>query len=489
MKTEKNEFKKGINLIAGIALVAGSMIGSGIFIVSADIARNLGSPFYLLLTWIITGLLTIIAALSYGELAAMMPKAGGQYVYLKEAFNPMVGFLYGWTLFLVIQTGTIAAVAVAFAKFTGVLIPVLNEKNILLYIFGFQVSAAQIFAIISIITLTFINYRGIKNGKILQVSFTIAKLCAIIGLIVLGLITASKLNFWTINFSDIWTVSATVLDKNTSMISIHQVSGLAVFSAIGIAMVGSIFSSDAWNNVTFIAGEMKTPKKNIPLSLFWGVLIVTVIYILANIVYLGLLPVKGNPEAIDIVGRGIQFASSDRVGVAAAFQIFGDSAAIIMAVLIMISTFGCNNGLILSGARVYYAMANDGLFIKQVAKMNKFFVPGVALILQCIWASILCISGRYGDLLDYVVFAVLLFYILTMIGLFVLRIKKPDLERPYKAFGYPILPALYIIVAFAICIDLLIYKPNYTWPGIIIVILGIPVYYLINRRREHINND
>jgi len=479
MATEKVVFKRNLSLFAGITIVAGSMIGSGIFIVSADIARTVGSPAYLLLTWLITGFITIIAALSYGELSAMMPKAGGQYVYLKEAYNPMVGFLYGWTLFLVIQTGTIAAVAVAFAKFTGVLVPVLSEKNILLEIYSFKISAAQLLAIASIVVLTFINYRGIKNGKILQTTFTITKLIALLGLIVLGLVVAFNSKFWSLNFADMWSATTTIVDKGTNAVNIHQLGGLSLFAAMGVAMVGTIFSSDAWNNVTFIAGEIKNPQRNIPLSLFWGVLIVTIIYILSNIVYLGLLPVKGAPDAADVVGRGIQFAASERVGVAAAFQIFGSSSAIIMAVLIMVSTFGCNNGLILAGARVYYAMGNDGLFFKQVAKMNKFAVPGIALIIQCVWASILCLSGKYGDLLDYVVFAVLLFYILTIIGLFILRKKRPDVERPYKAFGYPVLPALYILIALAICIDLIIYKSDYTWPGMIIVLIGIPVYFIM----------
>lgn len=479
MQADETSFKKQLTLFDSIAIVVGSMIGSGIFIVSADIARTVGSPFYLLLTWLITGVLTIIAALSYGELAAMMPKAGGQYVYLKEAYNSLVGFLYGWTLFLVIQTGTIAAVAVAFAKFTGVLIPVLSEKNILFQIAGLKISAAQLLAILSIIILTIINFRGIKNGKIMQVSFTVTKIIALGGLIILGFIAASGHSFWHVNFSDMWSASTTLINKDATINSIHQIGGIAIFAAIGVAMVGSVFSSDAWNNVTFIAGEIKNPKRNIPLSLFWGVLLVTIFYILANIAYLSLLPLKGSPDSINVIGRGIQFASYDRVGVAAAFRIFGDSAAIVMAVLIMISTFGCNNGLILSGARVYYAMANDGLFFKQVSKLNKYAVPGVALVFQCIWASFLCLSGRYNDLLDYVVFAVLIFYILTITGLFILRVKRPDAVRPYKAFGYPLLPALYIILALALCIDLLIYKPNYTWPGMIIVLLGIPVFYLM----------
>ncbi len=477
MEANAPAFKKSMNLFSGITLVVGSMIGSGVFIVSADIARSVGSPFYLLLTWLITGIMTIIAALSYGELAAMMPKAGGQYVYLKEAYGSMVGFLYGWTLFWVIQTGTIAAVAVAFAKFTGVLVPDLSENTILVNLSGFSISSAQILGIFSIMVLTFINYRGIKNGKIMQVIFTVVKVFAIAMIIILGLIMGSKADFWQMNFSHFFDASSTVLDKATGIISIHDLSGMALIAAIGVAMVGSIFSSDAWNNVTFISGEVKNPKRNIPLSLFWGVLIVTIIYILANVAYLCLLPLHGAPESKEVIGRGIQFALSDRVGVAAAVQIFGDSAAIIMAVILMISAFGCNNGLILSGARVYYAMAADGLFVKEVSKLNRFSVPGIALILQGIWASLLCLSGKYNDLLDYVVFAVLLFYILTIAGIFILRKKQPEVERPYKAFGYPVLPALYIILAFAVCVDLLIFKPNYTWPGIIIVLLGIPVYY------------
>lgn len=480
INTEETHFKKSIGLFGAIAIVAGSMIGSGIFIVSADISRTLGSPFYLLLTWLITGFITIIAALSYGELAAMMPKAGGQYVYLKEAFSPLIGFLYGWTFFLVIQTGTIAAVAVAFAKYTGVVLPFFSENNILFDLGIIKISAAQILAIISLIILTTINYRGIKNGKIIQLSFTITKVIAIAGLIILGFMIASDQSFWTLNFSDMWSVKTTIVENN-KIISINELNGIAILTAIGVAMVGTVFSSDAWNNVTFIAGEIKNPKRNIPLSLFWGVLIVTLIYILANIVYIHLLPVQGNPEALDVIGRGMQFASSDRVGVAAASRIFGSSAAFVMAILIMISTFGCNNGLILSGARVYYAMATDGLFFKKVSLLNKYSVPGIALIIQCIWASLLCLSGKYNDLLDYVVFAVLLFYILTIVGLFVLRIKKPDIHRPYKAFGYPVLPAIYIILALALCIDLLIFKPNYTWPGIIIVIIGIPVYYIMKK--------
>ena len=479
--SENKSFKQSLGLFGAIAIVAGSMIGSGIFIVSADISRTLGSPLYLILTWLITGVITIIAALSYGELAGMMPKAGGQYVYLKEAYNPLIGFLYGWAFFLVIQTGTIAAVAVAFAKYTGVIIPFFSENNMLLNLGIIKISAAQLLAIVSLIILTLINYRGIKNGKIIQLSFTITKIIALAGLIILGFIVASDMSFWSANFNNMWTVKTTILENN-KIISIKEISGLAILAAIGVAMVGTVFSSDAWNNVTFIAGEIKNPKRNIPLSLFWGVLIVTVIYILANIVYISILPLQGTPDASDVIGRGIQFADHDRVGVAAASRIVGDSAAFVMAILIMISTFGCNNGLILSGARVYYAMANDRLIFKQFSKLNKFAVPGFALIIQCIWACILCLSGKYNDLLDYVVFAVLIFYILTITGLFILRKKMPDAHRPYKAFGYPVLPALYIILALALCIDLLIYKPNYTWPGIIIVLIGIPVYFIMKKK-------
>ncbi len=484
MEINKEGFRTNINLFAAITIVVGSMIGSGIFIVSADIARALGSPFYLLLTWVITGILTIIAALSYGELAAMMPKAGGQYVYLKEAFSPLIGFLYGWTLFLVIQTGTIAAVAVAFAKFTGVLIPGVGENVILLQFYGFKITAAQLLAIASIAVLTFINYRGIKNGKIMQVTFTVAKVIALIALIVCGLFVAAGKSFWPQNLSDFWSASTTIAGKGSSGISVQAISGMSLIAAIGVAMVGTIFSSDAWNNVTFVAGEINRPKRNIPLSLFWGVLIVTLIYLLVNIAYLFLLPLKGTPDGTDVIARGIQFATSDRVAVAAAYRIFGDYAAILIAILIMVSTFGCNNGLILSGARVYYAMSKDGLFFRQLEKMNKYAVPGVALIFQGIWAGILCLSGKYSELLDYVVFAVLLFYIMTIIGLFVLRIKKPEAERPYKAIGYPVLPALYILIAFIICIILLVHKPNYTWPGLIFVCIGIPVYYLFNRPKK-----
>ncbi len=477
-----SEFKRGLGLLDSTMIVIGSMIGSGIFIVSADIARTVGSPGMLLLVWLVTGLVTVIAALSYGELAGMMPHAGGQYVYLREAYNPLVGFLYGWTLFMVIQAGTIAAVAVAFAKFTAVLIPSFSEKNILLSVAGLKVSAAQLLAIVSIAFLTFLNTRGLQEGKVVQNIFTITKTAALFGLILLGIIVGKNAVASAANSTDFWGAAWTHLSSDGKIVSIESLSTLALLAAIGVAMVGSLFSSDAWNNITFTAGEVINPKRNIPLSLALGTGTVTLLYLLANVAYILVLPVVGSPDAADVAGRGIQFATSDRVGTAAASIIFGEPGAVIMALLIMVSTFGCNNGLILAGARVYYAMAKDNLFFKSAGVLNMKGVPAAALVVQGVWASLLCLSGKYGDLLDYVIFAVLIFYILTVIGIFILRKKRPDAERPYKAFGYPILPALYILAASGICIDLLIYKPQYTWPGLGIVLLGIPVYYLWNKK-------
>jgi APA family basic amino acid/polyamine antiporter len=458
-------------------IVIGSMIGSGIFIVSADIARTVGSPGYLLLVWLITGLVTVVAALSYGELAGMMPFAGGQYVYLREAYNPLTGFLYGWTLFLVIQTGTIAAVAVAFAKFTAVLIPWFGEHQVLVSIEGLKISTAQVLAILSIAVLTSLNSRGLRTGKLVQDIFTIAKTAALLGLILLGILIGRNATAIAANFADLWHATWTHISEGR-ILSIESLSGLKLLAAIGVAMVGSLFASDAWNNITFTAGEVVNPKRIIPLSLAIGTGVVTLLYILANVAYLLILPLSSSPYAPDVLGRGIQFAADDRVGTAAASMIFGEPAVIVMALFIMISTFGCNNGLILAGARVYYAMARDGLFFQRAGTLNTKAVPSVALVVQGVWASLLCLSGTYGDLLDYVIFAVLVFYVLTVIGIFVLRKKKPDAERPYKAFAYPVLPAVYVVAAVAICIDLLICKPNYTWPGVVIVLLGIPVFFI-----------
>jgi APA family basic amino acid/polyamine antiporter len=477
-------FKPTLGLWDATMIVAGSMIGSGIFIVSADITRNVGSAGWLIAVWVITGLMTLTAALSYGELSAMFPKAGGQYVYLKESYNPLVGFLYGWSFFSVIQTGTIAAVGVAFAKFAAYLIPALSEDNILLsFQTGtnaagvatfFTISAAQVTSIVLIILLTYNNTRGINSGKIIQNIFTGTKLLSLFGLIVFGLIL-SKAEIWDANWTNIWDATKTqAIDAANPALGnqLIPITGAALLGGIAAAMVGSVFSSDAWNNITFIAGEVKNPQRNIGLSLFMGTLIVTIIYVLANVMYTGVLPMSE-----------IASAEKDRVAVAASNAIFGNSGTIVIAVMIMISTFGCNNGLILAGARVYYTMAKDGLFFKKTATLNNNAVPEFALWIQCVVAAILCLSGKYGDLLDMISFVVVIFYILTIAGVFILRKKMPDAERPYKAFGYPFLPALYILMGLAFCILLILYKPQFTWPGLIIVLLGVPIYYLAVRNK------
>jgi APA family basic amino acid/polyamine antiporter len=474
---DARSFKREMSLFDAMMIVMGAMIGSGIFIVSADIARTVGSPGLLLLVWLVTGVVTVIGALSYGELAGMMPQAGGLYVYLREAYSPLVGFLYGWTTFLVIQTGTIAAVGVAFAKFTGLLVPWFSEKHILLSVLGLKVSAAQLLAIASIVVLTYLNMRGLRTGKTIQGIFTVTKTAALGGLILLGFVVGANAAAVKANLAVIWKASWTHM-ANGQIASVEPLSGLMVLAAVGAAMVGSLFASDAWYTVTYIAGEVKNPKRNIPLSLVLGAGAVVLLYFLANVAYVVTLPVQGTPEAADVFGRGIQFAQFDRVGTAAAEMIFGPAAAVIMAVLIMIATFGCNNGLILSGARVYYAMAKDGLFFKATGTLNRKSVPGKALVVQCVWASLLCLSGTYSDLLDYVVFAVLVFFVLVVSGIFILRKKRPGWERPYKAWGYPVVPALYVLVAAAIAVDLLVFKTRYTLPGLLIVLLGIPVYFV-----------
>jgi APA family basic amino acid/polyamine antiporter len=489
---------RGLGLLDAAMFVAGSMIGSGIFIVSADIARQLGSSGWLLGVWALTGLLTVAAALSYGELAAMMPRAGGQYVYLREAYGPLWGFLYGWTLFLVIQTGTIAAVAVAFGKFIGVFFPSVSANNWIWHIahvgkwevgpmvlgnMDIGLSTQNLVAILSVILLTVINVYGIKAGAMVQNIFTVAKTSALFGLIVVAVLVGRNAEAVAANFSDFW--------RNASLSAEHAVQVgvggpmvmVGTLAIVAVAQVGSLFSSDAWNNVTFTAGEIKNPKRNLPLSLALGTGIVTFLYIAANFVYLAVLPLDGDPNGASVFARGIKYAAEDRVGTAVMFQMFGATGAALMAVAILLSTFGCNNGLILTGARVYYAMAKDGLFFKSVGSLHpQYKTPVVSLIVQCVWTSILCLSGTYGQLLDYIIFAVLVFYILTITGLFVLRVKRPDAERPYRAFGYPVLPALYIVMAVYIDIVLLLYKPQYTWPGLIIVLLGIPVYFLWSRK-------
>jgi basic amino acid/polyamine antiporter, APA family len=452
MKTETNAgtgLVKGLGLFDATTIVMGSMIGSGIFIVSADISRQVQSPGLMLAAWIATAVLTLVAALSYGELAAAMPQAGGQYVYLREAHGPLFGFLFGWTMFLVIQTGTLAAVAVAFAKFTGVFVPAISESNYVLP----HVNTQQLLGIALIILLTAVNTRGLRTGAIVQNVFTVAKVGSLLGLIVLGIAAGTNPQAVARNFSsaDFW--------GSTGW------SWTAV-RLVGVAMVGSLFSSDSWNNVTFTAGEVKNPRRNLPLSLAIGVTVVSLLYLGCNFIYLRALPLEA-----------IQNAPSDRVATAVVSRLFGSSGAYVMAAAIMVSTFGCLNGLILAGARVYYAMALDGLFFRRAAVLDKkHHAPVFSLIMQAVWACGLTLTGRYGDLLDYVIFAVLLFYILTIAGLFVLRRTRPEMERPYRAIGYPVLPALYIVGASLIEVLLLIYKPNYTWPGLIIVLLGVPVY-------------
>ncbi len=473
-------FRRTLGLFDATMLVAGSMIGSGIFIVSADIARQVGSPLLVLLVWALTGFLTIIAALSYGELAGLFPQAGGQYVYLRESFGRMSGFLYGWTLFTVIQTGTIAAVAMAFAKYTSVFLPSVSEKNVLidLGLWGHTINGAQVFAIISILLLTAINARGVNLGKLIQNTFTTTKIVSVVAIALAGLLVG-------------WGSGA--FDGNLGSITTSQIpapsSSMPWLAMIAVAMVGSVFSSDAWNNITFAAAEVKDPQRTIPRALVGGVLLVTALYILTNLAYLCVLPLGGSETGATAVERGIAYATNDRVGAAAADVMFGPIGAGIMAVLIMISTFGCNNGLILSGARAYYAMASDKLFFRSAATLNKNDVPSRSLWMQAAWASVLCLSGRYGDLLDYVVFAVLIFYVLTIIGIIKLRRTRPDLPRPIKAVGYPILPALYIVIALGICVSLLIYKPNYSWPGLIIVATGVPVYLFWSKRSADSTNN
>jgi basic amino acid/polyamine antiporter, APA family len=475
-------FVRSLGLYDSTMIVAGSMIGSGIYIVSKDIGNQTGSVGGLLLTWIITGILTIFAALSYGELAAMMPKAGGQYVYLRESYSPLFGFLYGWSLFLVIQTGTIAAVGVGFAKFLGVLFPMISPEMYLIpptnIISGYAISLSvqQLIAIAMIIVLTALNSRGLALGKWIQNIFTSAKTLSLIALIFLGIIIGGASGTFSANMTDIFTT------HNPATIEGLKVTDglLGLVVAFGVAQVGSLFSSDAWNNITFTAGEVKNPQRNIPLSLALGTGLVITLYILANFAYLSTLSFSQ-----------IQTAPDDRVGTAALNVMFGGIGATIMAVAIVISTFGCNNGLILAGSRVYYAMAKDNLFFKSVGKLNDKLVPATALILQCVWACLLVLprtvsvengvtkyGNLYGTLLDYVIFAVLIFYILTIIGLFILRFKRPDAERPYKAFGYPIIPIIYIIAASIISLVLLVYKPATSLPGLIIVLTGVPVYFI-----------
>jgi basic amino acid/polyamine antiporter, APA family len=454
---ETNQLMRRLRLFDASTLIMGSMIGSGIFIVSADMARALRSPGLLLISWIIAAVMTILAALSYGELAAAMPRAGGQYIFLREAFGPMFGFLYGWTLFLVIQTGTIAAVVVAFAKFAGLFLPWVSASRILVHLpFGYYLSSQHLTAIVVLVLLTWVNCRGLREGATVQNIFTVAKIGGLLVLVVMGLFLPGN---------------PAALQSNLHPLFPNSIN-LAMLAILGGTLVGSLFASDAWNNVTFTGSEVVNPKRNLPLSLFMGTAAVSVIYICTNVVYLKVLPLAS-----------IAAAPEDRVGTLAAQSLMGPWGLTFINAAILISTFGCANGLILAGSRVYYAMATHGLFFRNVAKISpRWHTPVVSLIFQAIWASILVLSGTYGDLLDYVIFAALLFYVLTVCGLFVLRKKRPDLERPYKAFGYPVLPAVYVLMASLVMLDLLWVKPRFTWPGLMIVLTGVPVYFFWRRK-------
>jgi basic amino acid/polyamine antiporter, APA family len=506
LASSESEFVKGLGLTSATMLVMGSMIGSGIFIVSADIARKVDSPALLIGAWLMTGFLTITGALAYGELAAMMPHAGGQYVYLREAFGPMWGFLYGWTLFLVVQAGTIAAVGIAFGKFLGIFFPAVSSSHWLIHVahippipvgpmvlgnMDVGLNTQNLAAIVIVIFLSIVNIFGVRTGALIQNVFTIAKTAALLGLVLLGLFVGRNARAIAANFgAEFW--------RNAGWHTLHPVEVgvggpvalVGVLTILAVAQTGSLFSSDAWNNITFTAAEVKNPKRNLPLALVLGTGAVTLLYVLANFVYLSALPLHGDANGATILARGIQHASEDRVATAVFQQMFGSPGAKMMAFAILISTFGCNNGLILAGARVYYAMARDGLFFRSAAKLHpNYRTPAASLAMQCVWTCILCISGSYGQLLDYIIFAVLVFYILTIGGLFVLRVKRPDEPRPYRAIGYPVLPAMYILIATFIDVVLLRYKPQYTWPGLIIVLLGIPVYFLWSRRSPQVREQ
>jgi basic amino acid/polyamine antiporter, APA family len=500
---QDRELVKGLGLLSSTTLVMGSMIGSGVFIVAADIARLVDSPALLIGAWVVTAFMTVIAALAYGELAAMMPRAGGQYVYLRESLGPLWGFLYGWTFFLVIQCGTIAAVGMAFGKFLGIMMPSVSAQHWILHLYKVPpipigpmvlgnmdvgLNTQNLVAIVTIVFLSVLNISGVKTGAIVQNIFTIAKTAALLGLVCFGLAIgrnavavaanfgAGWSNFWHNGFGALHPVQVGVGGP------IALVGTIAI---LAVAQVGSLFSADAWNSVTFTAGEVKNPKRNLPLSLAIGTGAVVLIYIAANFVYLTALPLNGDPNGATLLARGIKYAADDRVATAVMQSMFGAAGATLMAVAILVSTFGCNNGLILSGARVYYAMAKDGLFFRPVAKLHpKHKTPAISLMFQMVWASVLCLTGSYGQLLDYTMFAVLVFYILTLLGLFVLRRTQPDVPRPYRAFGYPVLPAIYIVMALYIDVILLRYKPQFTWPGLILVLIGIPVYFLWSRRPQ-----
>jgi APA family basic amino acid/polyamine antiporter len=495
---QDRELVKELGLTSATMLVMGSMIGSGIFIVSAEIAREVDSPALLIGAWAVAGFMTIVAALSYGELAAMMPRAGGQYVYLREALGPLWGFLYGWTLFLVIQTGTIAAVGVAFGKFLGVFFPAVSSSNWILHLWKVPpihvgpmvlgnmdvgINTQNMVAILLVVFLSVVNIFGVKTGAIIQNIFTAAKVSALLGLALFGLALGRNAHALAANFgANFWRNAGLGTQHAVQVGAGGPVVMVGALTILAVAQVGSLFSADAWNNVTFTAGEVKNPSRNLPLSLALGTGVVIALYIACNFIYLMALPLAGTAGATTILGRGIKYAAEDRVGTAVMTQMFGSAGGLLMAGAILVSSFGCNNGLILSGARVYYAMAKDGLFFRSVAKLHPVHkTPAVSLMVQMVWTCVLCISGSYGQLLDYIIFAAVFFYMLTIAGVFVLRRTHPDAPRPYRAVGYPVLPAIYIVMALFIDVVLLRYKPQFTWPGLIVVLLGIPVYFAWSR--------
>jgi APA family basic amino acid/polyamine antiporter len=501
---QDKELIKGLGLTSATMLVMGSMIGSGIFIVSAEISREVDSPALLIGAWLVTGFMTIIAALSYGELAAMMPRAGGQYVYLRESLGPLWGFLYGWTLFLVIQTGTIAAVGVAFGKFLGVFFPSISSTNWIVHFWkvppihigpmvlgnmDIGLNTQNLIAVLMVIVLSIINIFGVKTGALIQNIFTFAKIAALLGLVFLGVFVGRAVQALAANFQGNFWHNAGLGAQHAVQVGVGgPIVMVGTLTILAVAQVGSLFSADAWNNVTFTAGEVKNPSRNLPLSLALGTGSVIAIYIACNFIYMNVLPLDGLQNGATVLARGIKYATEDRVGTAVLTQMFGGIGGLLMAAAIMLSTFGCNNGLILAGARVYYAMAKDGLFFRSVARLNpKYKTPAVSLMVQMVWTCVLCLSGSYGQLLDYIIFAVLVFYVLTIIGLFVLRRTRPNAERPYRAIGYPVLPAVYIVMALFIDVVLLRYKPQYTWPGLIIVLLGIPVYFAWSRHAPNVD--
>ncbi len=490
---------QGLGLFSATAIVMGSMIGSGIFIVPADISRGVGSPALLIAAWLVTAAMTMIGALSYGEMAAMMPRAGGQYVFLREALGPMWGFLYGWTLFVVIQCGTLAAVGVAFGKFLGVFFPTVSSSHWLWHIahvpavhLGSMVlgnmeiglNTANLAGIVVVVLLSVVNIFGVRLGALVQNVFTTAKTAALLGLVIFGFWLGRNAAAIHANFgANFW--------KGAGFGSLHPVqvgvggpiAMVGLFAIVAVVQTGSLFSADSWNNVTFAGAEVKNPRRNLPLSLALGTGLVLALYIAANFAYLVALPMHGDPHGTTVFSRGIQYASEDRVATAVLQQIFSSRGAELMAAAILVSTFGCINGLALAGARVYYAMSQDGLFFKSVGKLHpRYKTPVAALVVQAVWTCFLCLSGSYGQLLDYTMFAALLFYILTIGSLFVLRRTRPNAERPYKAIGYPVLPAIYIAMAAWICVVLLRYKPQYTWPGLLLVLLGVPVFLFWSRR-------